>query len=843
MKIKSAKSFREWYKNLTPARRQAAQNWDENFIGVQHNELSGFFSMYHGDKEQVYDFLRKEVEMAEDGQAIYEFVQNAADSNSTHFYMFYDEQHLVVINNGDVFTKEGIKSILNIGQSYGKQDPEKIGRYGIGFKLVHRLVGKSSGLDELLDVDKQGFKGPVLFSWSEKSQFDNFLTADQFDYVDFNDDIAPWLLKILITNFPAQPSEKVKDINFEEIEPFQLDELKRLQSFLIRCRDKIDLNLLNSGTIFFLQLGEGKFNYLEKQQEEYLNGLSTSMHFLKSLDTLIINNEKVNKDKDAANILEFIVQNGSEEFNNIGLTEIRDKGSDAKFKICFANNTNSAIELKKHPNIYKFFPAVKEVNNLSFVIHCNLFELSSNRQNLTETPINKNLLSLLSKQLKEKMETLKLAKRETFKNLFTSILMSEKTSRNSGSGWQSEFLYEDLLTYISKNVPTKNNYSDNPQNVKINKLKQHINLSDFGLDHIEWFEWDNEADNLLIDEAKSKLGIESWDIRDIVENANLESINNWIANTAIKQYEAFLTELEKSTLRKETKERLFEIKLFKFSDDNFYSIDDIWKTTNIRETYQERTYNQYKRAYEMINKVRVVQKTLYNELVIFCTDKTIGISNELNRLGFATSLQKISGYKNIYSTLSEKLPKEIEIYKAIAEKCKINTLTAEEKKNLFLNFINEPTKFDNVAEGTLKDLCLFCDSNSEIKPLNKLIDLNFNTPSWLKTYKIKSDEFFVELKPYLVSETETLFKEIYFPKQDIILSELTEANEIKSLIKLYQDNQKQFFKEFIIKKIENGFLITKKTNSTYQVLSPDPEARMFIDKNCANNLFCNYHML
>ena len=44
--------------------------------------------MYHGEKEQVYDFLRKEVEMAEDGQVIYEFVQNTVDSNSTKFYTF-----------------------------------------------------------------------------------------------------------------------------------------------------------------------------------------------------------------------------------------------------------------------------------------------------------------------------------------------------------------------------------------------------------------------------------------------------------------------------------------------------------------------------------------------------------------------------------------------------------------------------------------------------------------------------------------------------------------------------------------------------------------------------------
>ena len=195
MKIKSAKSFRQWYKNLIPARKKHPDDWNEDFMGTLHKEESGFLQMYHGDKEDVYGFLRKEVEMAEDGQAIYEFVQNAADSDSSKFYMFYDENFLIVINNGSLFSKEGIKSILNIGQSFGKQDPDKIGRYGIGFKLVHRLVGKSSGLDELLNVDKQGHRGPILFSWSKKVQLDNLLTSksNEFEYVDIDDVNAPWL--------------------------------------------------------------------------------------------------------------------------------------------------------------------------------------------------------------------------------------------------------------------------------------------------------------------------------------------------------------------------------------------------------------------------------------------------------------------------------------------------------------------------------------------------------------------------------------------------------------------------------------------------------------------------
>ncbi len=843
MKIKSIQSFRQWYKNLTPARKEASQFWDANFMGVQYNDISGFFTMYHGDKVEIYNFLRKEVEMAEDGQAIYEFVQNAADSDSTKFYMFYDENYLAVINNGKVFSNDGIKSILNIGQSYGKDDPDKIGRYGIGFKLVHRLVGKSSGLDELLNKDLNGYRGPILFSWSEKSQFIHFINSNEFEFVDFQQKNAPWLLKILITNFPAQPYEKIKDIKFKEIEPFQSDELKEFQSFIEACSDRIDLNSLESGTVFFLKLGEKKYEYLERQKQEYLNGLSTSMHFLKSLDTMVINDDEIKKDTNATNILEFNIQNDSDEFNKIGLTEIRDKESDAKFKICFANNSKSANELKKHPNIYKYFPAVKEVNQLSFVIHSNLFELSSNRQNLTETPINKNLLELISQQVIRKMDVFKTENRNIFKNIFISILMSEENSNNySGNGWQSEYFYNNLLNYIQNNIPTKENkFSTDAQKVKINRINTNlnINLDDFGLSHIQWFDWDNEDDEILIKEAKkeNKLGIEEWGIRDVIENADLDKINKWIAICDQKTYNIFLKEIGNIYLREETKNKFIDIKIFKFSNNLYYSINDAWTLINTSEYYQVRSYNQYKKTYVYVTKTRTIQKRIQNRSIIFVTDKTVNISKILQNLGFAVSNINISIYKNIYSTLSENLPRESDVYNAIAEKCKTNQLSVDEKKKLFLNLLNDTTKFENLTENNLQNLELFCNSDSEIKPLNKLIEYNFNIPSWLNGSKIKSDEFFTELKTFLISDTETLFKEIYLPIQDLILPKLTEVNEIKSLIKLYQDNQKQFFKEFIIKKIENGFLTIKKTINTYQVQSPNLVARNFINKNCANNLF------
>ncbi len=809
MKIKSAKLFRSWYKTKFKDIEPNNPSYNENFVGTYHTtnekKIKGFFEMYHGDKGNIYDFLRKEVEMAEDGQAIYEFVQNAADSASSQFYMFYDEEYLLVINNGEVFSKEGIKSILNIGQSNGKEGPDKIGRYGIGFKLVHRLVGKSSGLDELLNQDKKGYRGPILFSWSEKSQLTNFVHTNQFDYVDFEDNTAPWLLKILITNFPAQPEEKVKGVEFEETEPFHNEELKAFQSFIVSHRSKIDWNAMDNGSIFFIKLGHEKFQYLEKQKQEYVHGLSTSMHFLKSLEKLTINDTFIVKDKEASSILEFIIPNGSDSFNKIGLTENRDKESDAKFKICFASNAQSANEIKKHPTIYKYFPAVKEVNNLAFVIHSNLFELSSNRQNLTETPINKNLLTLLANQIIAKMEDCKKDNKKLFKSLFTSILMCDENVQN----WQNDCFYVPLLEYIKCNIPTKLGYCDTPKNVKINKLKFPLRLSDFGLEHIQWLDWDTEVDLLLLHEASKKLGIEEWDSRDIVENGKVESIDNWIKNCDVTTYLLLLAELEKSNLRIKTKEKICKIKLFQFSDSTFYSFDEIISSKD----KEGKTSFLFGNCF--INNLNIKP-----------------IVNELMKLDFVISNYSTLDYPTIFSSIT--LPEDKKYYHLIAEKCKTNNLSPTEKKKLFLNFCNQETKFNGIADETLKKLYLFCNSQGSIKPLSEMVSSAISTPSWINAYKIKSEEYFHELSSYLIQQEE-IFSKIIVPNLEIIKDELTEVKEIKELINLFTTNRYIFFDEYIIQKQAKGFVIKDKVD-TCQVISSNKETKDFIKTYLAHKL-------
>jgi hypothetical protein len=54
MKIKSAKSFRFWYKTKVKEIDRNSPIYNENFIGTYHIEggkkIKGFFEMYHSDK-------------------------------------------------------------------------------------------------------------------------------------------------------------------------------------------------------------------------------------------------------------------------------------------------------------------------------------------------------------------------------------------------------------------------------------------------------------------------------------------------------------------------------------------------------------------------------------------------------------------------------------------------------------------------------------------------------------------------------------------------------------------------------------------------------------------------
>jgi len=822
---RNAFHFRKFYKEEVA---REGSYIDLNFVGSLHPDKrrreTGFSKLIYGNREDLGKLLGTiALNVAADDQAIYELIQNADDCKSSFFSVSYNENYLLCINNGNYFSDRDMSAIINVAGNY--KEGEDIGTFGIGFKILHRLVGADDGREAIIN----DYAGPIIFSWNKFFQLEAFLKEDEIK-VGFDvkkDSENPWLVKLLYTCFPSHLDEKIKLQNYDtEGVKFSKDELTEMRAFLKQSLQNVNLketNNLKNGSIFFLKLGKGKSKFLDEGIDKIKSGLSYSFKFLNSLHKIYINGEEIKVKAVLDYSHSFPI--GSNEFKEINP---KNKNRDINFTFAFYRDYKKAIDLQNElaPNLYTFFSMDEEKNGFSFLLHCNAFDMNNDRRKLqANSQINEKLLPLIAQNIIEYSNKQKENNRSLFLSLYANFLLSKdpKNKPHINNSF-SKFIHQ----YISENIPTKNGFSANAQNVKINKLNIPLNLSFFGLSHIQWFEWNDKSDKLLIDEATKtdKLGIDEWDIRDIVEKSNLEDINSWISNIDDNTYIAFLKELDDSNLRIDTRIKLCNVKLFKFSDGQKYSLYEV--TGDIINRFDGNSGN-YK-FFKSGNK---------KEDYIFHTQKTINIDHELKKLNFIICDLEISKYlKRFFNDnwivyYFNDIQPEKNIYHWIAAKCKSDNLSPEEKKRLFLNFINEDTRFDNITENILKNLELFCDSNLNIKPLKELIG-NIKTPAWLNPFKLKQDEYFTELNSYLIQE-DKLFDKIILPNIEIIKDELTEAKEIKELVYFYKENLRSFFNEFIIKKEKNGYKIVDKSDSA-QIVPPDKKTREFIENFLSDDL-------
>jgi hypothetical protein len=741
MKIKSIKNLRWHYKTVVRKRRDPNTNTD--FVGVYHDEgdkrINGLFELFHGDKK-IGKFLPSLLKIAEDGQAIYEFLQNAVDCNATHFFIFYNEEYFLAVNNGVPFNHKDVLSILNIANTTKEYDCNKIGRFGIGFKLVHRLVGQNDGINELT----QDYKGPVIFSWNKIDElkqllgnspvFPNFIKNP----TDFDKEGNPWLFKILATNFPSEPGEEVWDINYKKRVLFPYTELKEVVHYLKENfrshQGSFNFEQLDRGSLFFLKLGVGKKAHLDKDYVDLQKGVQYSMNFLKNLREVYINDYSLKKEK--LTLANFEIAKGTETFESISPDY-----KDCNIKISFGyTDYTKAYNLRTSPNFYKYFPMGDETNGFSFIIHCDSFDIEANRRKLHESNKNKNLLPEISKRIVELAENYKTTKPKEFTTLYSNILVSKIPSKDNNK-WLNESFFSVLLDYIRVNIPTTQGIQSKSENVKIKNFNLEINLADLGLENIHWFHWADEKDSFLLTEAESseKLGIEKWNIRDVFIKADLKCFNDWVKTLSEKNYNAFLKDLDSHHFTKEAVARLLEAKIFKFSDGGFYSIQEACENNNL----------------------------------VFQTAKVEGIKGELTSLNFFISELDISKF-SFMEKINTYLKTDEALYVEISERTSTgNELTALQKLNLFKNFINSETKFAGVADETLKQLKLFCDSQGNILSLKELLPANLNTPNWLLPFKIHSDEYDDVLKKYLLQETE-IYKRLILPNWEAIIENIQE---------------------------------------------------------------------
>ncbi|MDR2126786.1 MAG: hypothetical protein LBP63_08155 [Prevotellaceae bacterium] len=747
--------------------------------------------------------------VAADDQAIYELIQNADDCKSSFFSVIYNEKYLLCINNGNHFSDNDMSAIINVASNY--KEGEDIGTFGIGFKILHRLVGTDDGREAIIN----NYAGPIIFSWNEYNQFSRFLKGEPVgvygwgdtkeEYIYEKDKENAWLIKLLYTCFPCNIGEriKLKDYDTDGIK-FDREELKEMRGFLKDSLQNVNLtddNYLKNGSIFFLKLGEGKSKFLDDGIDKIKSGLSYSFKFLNSLKKIYINGEEIKAQRIMDYSNSFLID--SPEFININP---KNKKRDIKYTFAYYKDYKNAENLRNElaPNLYTFFSMDEEKNGFSFLLHCNAFDMNNDRRKLqANSQINEKLLPIIANDITQYIDMQKENNRNLFLSLYANLLLSKEPK---GKPHINNYFFRVLKDYLHQNIPTSNGYSCNAQNVKIKNTFLEIQPADFDCPEIDWFYWNNEKyDSTLIDEARdsTKLNLDKWNIIDLLKYAvqqnKVDKINSWVkkieSETSLffaeerkmreadntqeitrkpKPYYTLLSEINKNIL-KSNFEFISQIKLFKFSDDNFYSLNEIFESEKLVLNYK----------------------------------KTFDIRYELQNFGFITSLinidsvnsKDISNYSNIKDLIQTNIS-DLQLFQKIFQKVKSNTLRKDKKHKLFFAL----AAFDGVGDEKLKDLELFKGSKGNVCPLRHLLKGDLSVPNWLFSFKIHIAEYTPELDKYLVPEKD-IYQSIILKNWDFIISQQLDIDNLyKQTTSYYQQNQvNQRLDKFACIYTNNGF--------------------------------------
>ena len=285
----------------------------------------------------------------------------------------------------------------------------KFGRYGIGFKLAYRLMGKSDGADELL----RDMAGPLLFSWYNNKQFEDLVNYKGGDLTlqdSVDEEIAPWLLKIILACFPTSPEESVKNLDYEDQVLFNPDELSDLVAFLNKNKELLQQFSLEQGSLFFLRFGPKKHEKLKESLLNITSGIGYAMNNLKTLEKVALQEDIIEKFE--TKFERYSILPGTEDFKNI----------DPEFPTCpieislgFPASLEQMQALKDAPSLYQFFPMRNERHGMAYFVHSSSFAKITDRTRLDDQgEANIETFKYIAKSLKRNLDRYK---HEKFRNV------------------------------------------------------------------------------------------------------------------------------------------------------------------------------------------------------------------------------------------------------------------------------------------------------------------------------------------------------------------------------------------------------------------------------------------
>lgn len=751
MKIKDVNRFREWYKDEYKLRKND-QAIDPNFIGYRHENTLGFIDLVHGAVPDIANFLSTPLKIAQDDQAIYEFIQNAADAQSSLFNIFYDESYFVAINNGKPFSREDLTSLLNIAAST-KKSCEKIGRFGIGFKLAYRLLGKTTGAEEMMRDNK----GPVVFSWSKVDHIQSLLNMDEtslkkkgFEKGDWNSNDVPWLFKILLTCFPVQPEDDTTtDLQNKKHVLFPQTEMLEYVEFLKKYEHKLNLKELDQGSLFFIKLGDGKYDKLLQNEAGFKKGVEISLNFLKKLQEVKIGDHiEITQPVDLSKShIEVTIPKTDKAYHKIFDLDKQKLAEADKYDWCdlkvffgYLPYRDSEKILKQAPSFYKYFPMKTEVNNFNFILHSNYFDTATDRQRMENyNDANIRLFETFSERLTQHFDKLIPTAFDTYKDIFPNILLSDEpvTERTA---WLNAILYQPLFQYIKEHIPTKESHAVNRNKVLLKNTELPFHPRQFGVDK-EWFFWDEAEDPKVIEVAIEKLGLTAWNFVDLFQQGSLPALNQLVAETKPEEYQLIhdeITAIDDETWTANGEfllNKFLNVQYYKFSNDRYYSVNAVANSGNFILLPQE------------LEPIREI----------------------LIKLGFMVSERSFTAetsvVEDIIQTRIAYLTDKTLFFDIVNAKTQTNQLEPKEKQRLFATLLN----IDDIEVDQWKQFQLFCNNEGRIKPLGELLSASKEIKEeWLTAHKINSEEYAPDLEEFLTSVSEVYATRIYPDWENIV---------------------------------------------------------------------------
>ncbi|KAL0973286.1 hypothetical protein UPYG_G00201440 [Umbra pygmaea] len=262
--------------------------------------------------EFLKDILRR---YPEGGQILKELIQNAEDAGATEVKFMYDETEYGVeslwshdmaqyqgtalyVYNDAVFTTEDWNGIQEIARSRKREDPLKVGRFGIGFNSVYHITDVPS----IFSGEQIGMLDPhqTLFGSHETGQCWN-LKTDMKEITELTDQFAPYigllgssektikdgrfsgtLFRFPLRVKPSQLSANIynKEKVLELFESFKADADTVL--LFLKSVQKVSLHLRESdGTermLFQVTAGENPEDKLERPNSLKILGLATDSY-------------------------------------------------------------------------------------------------------------------------------------------------------------------------------------------------------------------------------------------------------------------------------------------------------------------------------------------------------------------------------------------------------------------------------------------------------------------------------------------------------------------------------------------------------------------------------------